>query len=395
MACIFCASRTHNYRSCPLAYSGKSTNIATFKQEYVGQAPNVFLGRTGYPNIRVGILGTEQYDHHDDPIFWSANETPSSDIVRLRSAMVNAYFTAPVKGGKGKFTEMTQEVSVSRRPVDVEIEMARKPVARMTFNKDAQPHGPNVELRSAQVTQNIPIDTRVQKAIDATDMNASIAVNTLLQKGVDGYFLTKALSMGNFGIPTERKLVPTRWSITAVDDIAGKEHLKKIREFQQSDCLAYFGGHLGNYYLILIFDGAWEYELFEQYLPTTRQREAACWTDYEPHTGRTTYATETAGGYYAARIGITEHLIKQRRQGAVLAIRIITDEYEVPLGVWVVREAVRKTMETQATIFADKTLLLTYAKELLKRKFNFDIATVLHRSQLFQSQFSQRKLNEY
>lgn len=392
MACIFCKSALHNYRNCPLRYLKQKP--VRLKQDYYGKAPNVFIGRHGYPRIRVGILGTEKYEGHDDPQGWSAKQTPIASIVSLRSELVNSVFASNVKGTTS-FTRTAKDASLAKRPVDVEVSLTRKPALRLSFSKDVLPYGPAVPLKRAEITENLPVDPKVEKAASATDLKAADAIAHLAKRGVDPYYLTKAFSMGNFGIPGERRLVPTRWSITAVDDIQSKEHLRSLRDCAISDCHAHFGGHYGNSYLLLFFDSVWHYELFEQYLPSARDAEPQSWADYEPYAGRKTYAKETAGGYYAARVALTEHLLRKKRQAGVLAIRIITDEYEVPLGVWVCREAVKKALASPAIGFADRHLMLEYARRLLAQKFSFDLDPVLKQSKLHDALFGQRRLSEY
>ena len=51
----------------------------------------------------------------------------------------------------------------------------------------------------------------------------------------------------------DRKLVPTRWSIVAVDSNIGDNLISQVKDYNQSGYLAYFGGYLGNYFLILMF----------------------------------------------------------------------------------------------------------------------------------------------
>jgi hypothetical protein len=397
MACIFCKSKFHDHRSCPVSYSlqKKEEIKASFKQDYFGQAPNVFIGRHGYPRIRVGILGTERYDKHDEPKVWSAEGTPIPEIVGLRSSLVNSFFQTSIKGFNERFADVAKEVSMAKRPVDVEIGLDKRPQFRLTFNTDVQPHGPNVGLKAAKVIGDVKVDTRVEKAVSATDLLAGDAVTSLARKGLDEHFLTKAFSMGNFGIPIERRLVPTRWSITAVDDILGKQRIDEIKRYAESDCIAYFGGHYGNWYLVLFFDSVWQYELFEQYVPTGHGPDVAFETDYEPYGGRKDYVHETAGGYYATRIGILENLQQRKRQSSVLAIRIITEEYSAPLGVWVVREAVRKALSSEPLRFADRELMLSYAKQLMKMKFSYDITGLLKQSNLVKSLWGQKRLGEY
>ncbi len=394
MACIFCGSRAHDYRQCVIGYRTRAATarpLTTGATDLAGQAPNVFIGKAGYPKVRAGILATPHDDEHDAPAAWAAHGTPIPEIVRRRTELVNSFTVSDIKA-HGRFTDLLRDVSVAKRSVDVELTLARPVVHRLTINEDAAPHGPNVSLTGGRITQNVPVDTRVDKAASAADLTASDAIARLAKGGVDGYYLTKAFSMGNFGVAPERKLVPTRWSITAVDDIQAKELLVRVREARVGDCVAYYGGHLGNWYLLLCFDAPWQYELVEQYIGA---KGAQAWTDHEPHQGRHDYAANTAGGYYAARLPIVERFADEGKQRAVLAIRIITDEYTTPLGVWVCREAVRKSLSATPLRFADRSLLVQYARESLKRMFGYDVDPVLARSVLLRDLFGQKRLSEY
>ncbi|MFA5944828.1 MAG: hypothetical protein WC876_10225, partial [Candidatus Thermoplasmatota archaeon] len=69
-------------------------------------------------------------------------------------------------------------------------------------------------------------------------------------------------------------------------------------------------------------------------------------------TGRTTYAS-TAGGYYATRLSVLEHLVKIGRQATAIVLREITDAYTTPLGVWVVRETCKVALESKGLVFED------------------------------------------
>jgi DNA repair protein NreA len=396
MACIFCQSKFHDYRNCPVQYKlQKRQDLSIFKQSYFGKSPNVFVGKHGYPNIRVGILGAEQYSNQDDPLAWSRQGTPISEIVQLRSTLINSHFQSSIKGFRDRFAELAKDVSLAKRPVDVEINLQEKPRFRLTFNDEAMPHGPAVPLKTAAITENVPVDTRVDKAASANDLLAGEALISLAEKGIDTHFLTKAFSMGNFGIPLERKLVPTRWSITAVDDILGKQKVAEIKKFPESDCLAYFGGHLGNYYLILFFDEKWQYELFEQYVPSNHTGNIKYETDYEGYEGRKSYVVQTAGGYYAARLPILEKLEERKRQSAVMAIRIITEEYTTPLGVWVCRNSVRMALESIPLKFSSREAMIQHARILILSKFRYDISPILKQSKLLNCLRYQTKLREF
>lgn len=360
------------------------------KQDYFGAAPNVFIGQYGYPNLNVGILSTEQYDHHDAPLHWSHNDFRIQDVIDRRTALVNSGFKANIQSFNDRFIVTSQEVSLAYNPVDVEINLDRKPHFYLQFNQDNLPHGPRVNLKKATITENPKIPTKVDRAVSDTDLKAATAIQDL-SRDFDEHYLTKIFSVGNLGVKTQRRLVPTRWSITAVDDIIAKRLTDEIKDRVHSDPLAFFGGYLGNYYLILLLPGCWSYELFE----TVVGEQSSFATDHEFYEGRKDYADNTAGGYYAARLAILERLSKMKRQAGVLALRFITDEYWAPLGVWVVREATRKSMASKPIEFSDNTLMLKYARAFVKKKFNFDLDILLKESKILDRIQKQRRLGDY
>ncbi|MBW2968389.1 hypothetical protein KY362_07965 [Candidatus Woesearchaeota archaeon] len=391
--CIKCKGRGHCGRKfCAIAgkvRSQKKLNQSA-KQDFFGEAPNVFIGRYGYPNINVGLLSTEDYNYHDAPLHWSHNDYQIQDVIDLRTGLINSSFQTNIRTFNDRLLELSQEVSLASRPVDVEVNLNKRPFFRLSLQQDTMPHGPRVKLKRAKITENPKIPQKVDKAVSDTDLKAADAIGTL-RKDFDEHYLTKILSVGNLGVKPQRKLVPTRWSITAVDDIVGKQLTEEIKRYPEADYLAFFGGYLGNYYLILTFPNCWSYELFE----TVVGERTSFSTDNEFYDGRKTYADNTAGGYYATRHAILEQLAKMKRQASVLALRFITNEYWAPLGVWVVREATRKSVTSKPFEFGSKELLLKYATAFAKKKFNFDITPLIRQSKLLDNLNRQSRLKDF
>jgi hypothetical protein len=232
----------------------------------------------------------------------------------------------------------------------------------------------------------------VDKAVSDTDLKAADAMTYLHKKGYDEHTLTKLLTVGNLGIKAQRKLVPTRWGITAVHSTLGNHLVKEIKQYEKEDYAAYFGSYLGNYYLILLFPEIWQYELFE----TIIIESASFATDYESYEGRKGYAHETAGGFYTVRLACLEKLKQQKRQASILALRFINPhEYVAPLGVWVTLEAARKALAAQPILFSDKDLLLKYAQVLVKKRFHLDISSILRQSKVLSRLKYQKKLDVF
>lgn len=371
------------------------------KSDFSSISPAPFVGHYGYPNVNVGILSPakleEDAELYDAPGYWAEHNFKIPKIVDLRSSLINSRFKIEVKK-QNKFLDISKEVGMASKPVDVEISLDEKPRFKLKVDSYNAPMGPNAKLKNARITSNPKISSYVEKVVDDTDLKAKNAILYLHKKDFDENFLTKLLSVGNLGLKKNRKLVPTRWSITATDDMIAKEFISKIKDYKQADYLAFFGSYLGNYYLILLFPEPWNYELFETYMPKSSWNisdEISYTTDYEPYYGRKTYAENCAGGYYAARLSIVEKLEKMKRQSSVLALRFITGEYAVPLGVWVVREAVRKVMKNRPIEFASKELMLNYARLLIKKKFSYDVNNLLKNSILLRNIKHQTKLNRF
>jgi DNA repair protein NreA len=299
----------------------------------------------------------------------------------------------------GKFLDIIQEVGMAKKAVDVEVSLKKPPKLALKADKEIIPFGPASELRKARITENAKVDSRVDRVVSDTDLKSGAALVSLYKKGFEESQLNKLLSVGNLGIKKNRKLVPTRWSITAVDDTVGKQMIKEVKDYSVGDFQAYFGGGWGNYYLILFFPEVWSYELFETYLDRKvnpwSKRGFAYSTDYEGYVGRKTYAEETAGGYYACRLPILDKLKENRRQASCLALRFITSEYNVPLGVWVCREASRKSLAEKPITFASEELMLQYARLLIDKKFGFNVHVLLGESKLLHFKKSQTKLAHY
>ncbi|MBL7050653.1 hypothetical protein ISS04_00645 [Candidatus Woesearchaeota archaeon] len=370
--------------------------VRNFKKDFFGSVPSPFIGHYNYPNINVGILSLQDIrkdaSSFDAPSEWATLNKGVYDILDYRSALVNAR----KKSNVYKIEDITRLVGIATKPVEMEIDLKKKPRFGLNFNSEASPYGPNVEVKKAKITENVKIARAVEKVNDDIDLKSNNALSYLYKKGFDENFLSKLLSVGSVGIGKDRRLVPTRWSITAVDDSMSKQMINELKDFNEINYDLYFGGYLGNYYLVCFFPGEWSFELFESYV----EKKVNQWsksnlryaTDYENVFGRKEYAKETAGGYYAARLPVSEKLKSLKRKGSVLVFRFITEEYTVPLGVWVVRESIRKALKNKPLNFGNKELMLKYAKIFVKKKFGVEIDEMIRKSILLKELKTQKRL---
>ena len=376
-----------------------------FKQDFYGSAPAPFIGRFGYPCVNIGILSPQfvgDMSEYDSPRIWREHSAAIGEIATKRYGLVNSRTTWNIKDvhqGNGRFFDIVQEVGMAKKAVDVEVSLTKPPTLSLTTEKEIIPFGPASMVRKARLTENTTVDSRVEKMVSDTDLKAAPALASLYKKGFEENTLSKLISVGNLGLKQNRKLVPTRWSITAVDDTIGKQLIAEIKDFPIGEYSCYFGGGWGNYYVLLFFPEIWSYELFETYLASDvnpwSKRGYMYSTDYEEYNGRKTYADETAGGYYACRLPVLEKLKELKRQGTVLALRFITSEYNIPLGVWVCREATRKSLAEKPLIFASEDEMLSYAINLIQNRFQFDLHILLKESRLLKQKKQQAKLTDF
>ncbi|MFC2133928.1 hypothetical protein ACFLTH_04865 [Bacteroidota bacterium] len=369
------------------------------KENFFGAAPNIFIGRYGYPNINVGFLANENVDEeYDKPKVWFTKNFDIPKIVTMRSMLINSNFKSNIKSFNDRLFEITREVGMAEKPVDVEVNLEKKPHYKLEVSPDITPYGPTIKIKNAEITENPKIPAKVEKVYSDTDLKATEAIDYLNKNDFDEHYLTKLMSAGTLGVKVQRKLVPTRWSITAIDDTIGKRNVKKIKDYENKmNYQVYSGDYMGNYYIIMFFPEIWSYELFESYMPNEawKLKELKTFSDYEGYGGRKEYAYNTVGGYYAARLPVTEHLLREKRQGAAVLLRFVTDEYWVHLGVWVVRQTVRKTLNNKPVEFESKETMLKYVRERIAKEFNYNVDRILNKSKLLKDMKTQMKISSY
>lgn len=358
------------------------------KKDFSGYSHNLFVGRFGYPNVNIGLLSTEEKNKDlDNPRIWSKKNLGIEEIMDYRMAILNSKFGVNIKNPTNKFYETTREIAQANNFADVDVSLDKIPVLKMQGGSITPPYAASATLKNIEITNNPKIPKKVSIAINDTDWRATESIPSLFNNQIDENYLVKLLSSGSLGIKNQRKLVPTRWSITAVDDTVSKQIIEEIKHNNLEECHVYEGGYLGNYYLIIMFKQQWSYELYE-----ISTGNGTVYHDYEPYEGRKNYAAETVGGYYATRLAILEKLKEKKVQAAPLVFRFITNEYYQNLGVWVVREAVRKIMNN-APKYMDKSEAISYAINQSK-KYNYYISGLITKSELLKYS-KQRKLLEF
>ncbi len=325
------------------------------------RSPSVFVGQGSYPYVTTGILapvGDENAaDRYATDGEWYRRGLSIDSVLQRRTGLLNSRRAAEVDVHDvwDGFVGTQREVAMADDPVDVEIGLHEEPNADILLDDIASPTGPGAEAGSAKLTENPSIPKPVKKTLEDDDWKAEGAMWYLYEKGLDVYGINQILSTGTLGEADNRRLVPTRWSITAVDDAIGKHLRREIRNNQElGETRVYCNEYMGNRYWVVLSPGRWEFELVEV------KREGSVWNPsasgahlssaYEGPNGRRGYVEETAGAYYATRLGVLEHLRRTGRRGRCLVIREVSPDYWAPVGVWQIRESVRNAFDGEAGV---------------------------------------------
>ena len=331
------------------------------KSEFGSVSPSIFVGRSGYPEVATGLLspvGNEaEAAQFATSSGWYDEGVSIGDVFERRTSLLNASQPTPVETNVHDtwegFLGVQREVAIADRPVGVEVGLNGTPQLDLGLSPGdvSTPTGPRAHARDATLTENPHVPRPVKKTLEDDDWGATGAMNYLYNRGFDVYEINTILSAGALGQQEHRRLVPTRWSITAVDDTIGQYLRGKQRTATSVDTVSVFHNeYLGNSFWVILAPGNWEFELVEFKAPGSvwnPDPDAGIWlaSDYEGNSGRTSYVDQTAGAYYAARLAVLEHLDQIGRQAKVLVLRHVSEEYWGPVGVWQVREAIRHAFD--------------------------------------------------
>ncbi len=359
--------------------------------------PSVFIGRIGYPYVYAGPLVppvNEDTSLYDLPEQWFGKTI--DEIVGFRSLLIRGKHRVHVQKFEqaGKIVEQTRELALAENSVDIELNLTKKPRGFIFMDDAVQPFGPSAPIRNLHVG-NARFDNRIEKAYYDTDLRATQAVLELYSRGVMVTKIQRAFSVGAFGIEKNRRLVPTRWSITAVDDIISRNLAEQVKTFPEiGEYRVYESVYLDNVFEILMIPAAWSYESMEAWYPGTvwnpNGKSTLIFSDWEGNNGRTTYA-QIGGCYYSARLAVCEQLVKERRQAAVIVLREARPGYIMPVGVWQVRENVRNAMRQKPRLFST----LDEALKFISSRFEIPLRRWILQSALLKNALFQKKISDF
>ncbi len=341
--------------SCPILSLVREVQQGLDRRVEAPSPPNFLVSWKGYPRVAVGpVLSMSQKPSE-------LYELPLEEFIARRASELRTY---QVKGLRTR-----EEAALSVSPLHMSAELAGRPRGLLG--------GLSAPARQITLEDTPKVPGRVFSIVDSHDMKAEEAVLRLSRYGFD--YAVRALSTGNLGIPTQRRLVPTRWAITAVDSILARDAFRRIRDAPQiREPLLFRSEHWDNRFWVVLLPWGWGFEMLE------RWPGGGIIRDWEYGRLKKDYASSITGAYYAARLEVLEWLARRGKQAACLVLRDIGEGYVYPAGVWHIREAVKKALEGRPA---------RDVEELLKRELDWENWKA--RSRLWKAVMGQRRLAEF
>ncbi len=354
--------------------------------------PAVFVGSWNYPKVLAGPLvppvSLEDTSIMDMPELWI--DKSFSEILRYRFSLVRGKRFTDVRsaGNPSRILSTFQEIVMSSKPTDTEVWFNKKPKLSIVFSPREPPTGPSAFIKRAVLAENPQVPKPVDYVVADTDLKAEKGILRLYGSKINQRQITRLFSIGLLGAKRQRRLVPTEWSITAVDDILGRAIHKEILKYHWINKFMIFGHKaLGNNVQILLFPSSWMFEAQEAWLISPNPIPGV---NYELVHGRRSYAADLAGAYYAARLPVLEYLKQIRRQAGGLVLMEVYPEW-IPLGVWRFREICREALRKQPIRFDT----LEEALAVMENRLRLPLARWLERSEILRLLKSQTRLTKF
>jgi len=302
--------------------------------------PSVFVGSYNYPKVFVGPMVPPIHGDTsllDSPENWKGKSL--EEIVNFRLNLVRGTQKISIDQTDGRYIENLQEVAMSSKPIDSDLIFQKSTSSKISLDGESAPFGPVGEIKSAKFSSSTSVKP-IEKIFYDEDLKAQDAVLKLYHSGIDISKIQKCFSIGMLG--EKRKLVPTKWSITATDDIISKSLVDDVLNYNLIDiCKVFSYSHLGNIFSVVLFPHRWIYEMIEAWYSNGI---LGFGSDFEDARG-IDHSPAIAGAYFAAKLGVLEYLQDKKIQSGVIILREIQPEYAIPVGVWQVREGIREAMK--------------------------------------------------
>ena len=329
-------------------------------QEIAGTSPpSVLIGRQNYPDVLAGPMVTSLHGDTtvlDMPEAWISGGRTQEEIIGYRLGLVRGTRRVHVSDLGSRYIGQLQEIALSAGSVESEANFSKVPQG-MYFSEEHAPHGPSAPIDRFEISEG-RWQRDLEKAFYDTDLMARDAVLSLHAEGVPFTSIQKAFSAGTMGRERNRRLVPTRWSITACDTAIADSLLARVKRCAPIDAVrVHEFSSLNNRYAVILLPTPWQYEWTEAFHHVLG-REEYVFSDREGHRKKAGYSP-LGGCYYSCKMAVLEALAREQKQAGAIVRREAVNGY-VPLGVFNVRENVRHAMQQEGRVFGDAGSALSY-----------------------------------
>jgi hypothetical protein len=361
--------------------------------------PSVFIGSWNYPKVYAGPMIAPVHGDTmvmDTPEAWIPGEKTQEEILGFRMNLVRGKRPVHIGDLGSGYIGKLQEIALSSGSVESEASFRESPRG-FSLSDEHTPYGPSGTLERFDLGTMKPHRALEQVFYDS-DLTASEAVVSLHERDIPFSAIQKAFSCGTMGIGKRRRLVPTRWSITACDSAIGDHLLGEVKRNPVIEtCRVHESDTLNNRYAVLLLPTGWQYEWMEAFLQVMGNEEVI-FADHETGAGKMEYSS-VGGCYYSCKMAVLEGLAREGLQAGAIVFREAYRGY-VPMGVFNVRENVRNAMRTRPLEFGDMKAALAYVSTRVRlplRQF-VEESTLLRREmktrQTTLSSFSGTKIRE-
>lgn len=331
--------------------------------EGYGSAP--IVGEKNYPFVATHSVSNENKKNS----FFNTSEIVKrdySEIIKLKAKnILGSTDKNYIKKTNTKITEELRDIYKAKKPIEFNSKFEKElKFDKVLISKVSGIVGSKNELLNINANENTQTSKQIEK-YTVNDIKSKEAIINLYERGTNENQIINLLALGSFGIEINKKLVPTKWAISAYDQTIERylfdNYLRKNKIIENYEI--YHKSDKGNEFVIILLPQTITGEVVESF-PGAVERD---YFDYKNKLDNK--EPQTSGGYYATKIAIFEHLKQRKRQASIISIRIIKD-YDIPLGVVFVRECVREAMNNKIFSSSDKKELNSFLKAKYFEHYN-------------------------
>ena len=354
-------------------------------KEIEGFGGSAIVGEKNYPNLKVHNISNSNFESS----FFNTNEIVKkdyNDILKLKARnILGSTEEAHKRKVDSRINTELQDVYKSKKAVEFNSEFEKElQFDKVLVNKVSGIVGSRNPLLTLEATENTSTSKNIEK-FTTGDVKSREAIISLYEKGTNENQIINLLALGTLGIQSNKRLVPTKWSISAYDQTIEKYLHKKLLKYRVLNEFEVYEYHdKGNYFVEILIPDSFQGEVVEAFTGFVER-------DYVGLDNKLNKPEpETSGGFYATKIAIFEHLEERKRQAAFVSLRLISG-YDIPLGVVFVRECVREALKKKPLFRGTSEKELN---EFLSQKYpkHFKLYS---ESRVLKERKRQRKLGEY